>query len=58
MNCHKQAMSYAKACKTPIATCVCGGKLVKPTKTYMNISGPMKNVVICEECEMMYGEKA
>ena len=41
-----------------ISKCVCGGKLVKPTKLYMNVSGPMKNVVICEDCEIMYGERA
>ena len=44
--------------KKLIDRCVCGGKLVKPKKVYMNVSGPMKNVVICEKCEMMYGEKA
>lgn len=61
MSYNQQAMSYTKACKDSrnmIKTCVCGGNLVKPTKLYMNISGPMKNVVICKDCETMYGERA
>jgi len=43
--------------KTDGKTCICGGKLVKPTKDYITVGPALKNVVICEKCEIMYGER-
>ena len=48
---------YNKPVLKKIDTCICGGKLVEPTKTYIEVGPSLKNVVICEDCETMYGEK-
>jgi hypothetical protein len=42
--------------KTRIANCICGGNLIEPTKLYLEVGPDLKNVVICETCEAMYGE--
>ena len=37
--------------------CICGGKLAKPTKNYITVGPALKNLMICEKCEILYGER-